>query len=117
MRSDIVPGATFPDYELPDHTRTTRKLSEIQGDDPMVLTLARGHYCPKEHQQHLQLAAFSAQFAVAYTQMATIATDDHHALQEFRASVGAQWSSSPIRNGSCRKTSTSRSTPTPGTTR
>ena len=20
MRSDIVPGATFPDYELPDHT-------------------------------------------------------------------------------------------------
>ena len=21
MRSDIVPGATFPDYELPDHTK------------------------------------------------------------------------------------------------
>ena len=20
MRSDIVPGGTFPDYELPDHT-------------------------------------------------------------------------------------------------
>jgi len=30
--------------------------------------------------------------AVAYTQIATIATDDHHTLQEFRASVGAQWS-------------------------
>ena len=29
--------------------------------------------------------------AVAYTQIATIATDDHHTLQEFRASVGAQW--------------------------
>ena len=29
--------------------------------------------------------------AVAYTQMATIATDDHHTLQEFRSSVGAQW--------------------------
>jgi hypothetical protein len=28
---------------------------------------------------------------VAYTQVATIATDDHHTLQEFRASVGAQW--------------------------
>ena len=26
-----------------------------------------------------------------YTQVATIATDDHHTLQEFRASVGAQW--------------------------
>ena len=30
MRPDIVPGATFPDYELPDHTNTRRKLSEIQ---------------------------------------------------------------------------------------
>jgi hypothetical protein len=59
MRPDIVPGATFPDYELPDQTETMRKLSELQRDDPLLLTLARGHYCPKEHQQHLQLAAFS----------------------------------------------------------
>jgi hypothetical protein len=29
--------------------------------------------------------------AVAYTQIATISTDDHHTLQEFRASVGAEW--------------------------
>ncbi|MFF4803398.1 hypothetical protein ACFY1U_34185 [Streptomyces sp. NPDC001351] len=29
--------------------------------------------------------------AVAYTQMATIATDEHHTLQEFRLPVGAQW--------------------------
>ena len=28
---------------------------------------------------------------MAYTQIATIATDAHHTLQEFRASVGAQW--------------------------
>jgi peroxiredoxin len=91
MRSDIVPGATFPDYELPDQESVTRKLSEIQGDDPLVLTLARGHYCPKEHQQHLQLAAAFPQFAVAYTKIATISTDVHHTSQEFRASVGAQW--------------------------
>jgi peroxiredoxin len=91
MRSDIVPGGAFPDYELPDQTSTPRRLSDLQGDDPMILTLARGHYCPKEHQQHLQLAAFYPQVAVAYTQMATISTDDHHTSQEFRASVGAQW--------------------------
>ena len=91
MRSDIVPGATFPDYELPDHTETPRRLSELQGDDPLILTLARGHYCPKEHQQHLELAAFYPKIAVAYTQVVTIATDPHHTLQEFRASVGAQW--------------------------
>ena len=57
----------------------------------MVLTLARGHYCPKEHQQHLDLAAAQAKFAVSYTQLVTIATDAHHTLQEFRLSVGAQW--------------------------
>jgi peroxiredoxin len=91
MRPDLVPGAVFPDFELPDHTNTNRKLSQVQGEDPMILTLARGHYCPKEHQQHLELAAFYPQIAVAYTQVATIATDDHHTLQEFRASVGAQW--------------------------
>ena len=91
MRSDIVRGGIFPDYELPDHTGKPRKLSELQGDDPLILTLARGHYCPKEHQQHLELAAFYPKIAVAYTQIATIATDDHHTLQEFRASVGAQW--------------------------
>src|SRR3982750_3669806 len=91
MRSDITPGARFPDYALPDHTETVRRLSELQGDDPMVLTLARGHYCPKEHQQHLELAAFQSKVAVAYTRMATISTDEHHTSQEFRASVGAQW--------------------------
>jgi peroxiredoxin len=91
MRSDIVPGGQFPDYSMPDHTETVRSLSEIQGDDPMILTLARGHYCPKEHQQHRELAAFQPQLAVAYTQIATISTDPHHTLQEFRLAVGAQW--------------------------
>jgi peroxiredoxin len=91
MRSDIVPGGVIPDYALPDHTDTVCTLSELQGRDPMILTLSRGHYCPKEHQQHQQLAMFFPQVAVAYTQMVTISTDEHHELQEFRASVGAQW--------------------------
>ena len=91
MRSDIVPGAVFPDYELPDQDSVTRKLSEIQGDDPLILTLARGHYCPKEHQQHLELAAFQSRIAVAYTRIVTITTDDRHTVPQLRASVGAQW--------------------------
>jgi peroxiredoxin len=91
VRADIVPGGLFPDYELPDHTGQLRKLSELQGDGPLILTLARGHYCPKEHQQHLELAAFYSKITVAYTQICTISTDEHHTLQEFRASVGAQW--------------------------
>lgn len=92
MRADIVPGAAFPDYALPDHTDTVRRLSELQGDDPMILTLARGHYCPKEHMQHLEMAAvLQPKVAVAYTSIVTISTDDHHTTQEFRLSVGAQW--------------------------
>jgi peroxiredoxin len=91
MRPDIVPGGVFPDYELPNHVGELRKLSAVQGNDPLILTLARGHYCPKEHRQHLDLAAFYPAIAVGYTQIATIATDNHHTLQEFRASVGAEW--------------------------
>jgi hypothetical protein len=34
---------------------------------------------------------FYPKIAVAYAQIATIATDDHHTLQQFRASVGAAW--------------------------
>ena len=44
----------------------------------MILTLARGHYCPKEYQQHLELAALYPKIGVAYTQIATISTDNHH---------------------------------------
>jgi hypothetical protein len=36
-----VPGGIFPDYELPDHTGTMRKLSELQGDDPLPYPYAR----------------------------------------------------------------------------
>jgi len=91
VRADIIPGGLFPDYELPDHTGDLRTVSEVQGDELLVLTLARGHYCPKEHQQHLELAGFQPKVAVAYTRLLTISTDEHHTAQEFRASVGAQW--------------------------
>ena len=51
MRADIVAGAVFPDYELTDHTGKRRKLSDLQGPDPMILVLSRGGYCPKDLRQ------------------------------------------------------------------
>jgi hypothetical protein len=36
VRGDIVPGAVFPDYELTDHAKSRRRLSELQGIDPMI---------------------------------------------------------------------------------
>ena len=57
----------------------------------MILVLSRGHFCPKEHQQHLELAANYPKIAVAYTQIVTISTDNILETNEFRGSVGAQW--------------------------
>jgi peroxiredoxin len=51
MRADIVAGAVFPDYELTGHTGKHRKLSDLQGPDPLILVLSRGGYCPKDRRQ------------------------------------------------------------------
>ena len=48
MRADIKAGAVFPDYQLPDHTGTPRRLSELQGSDPMTIVLAREAYSAKD---------------------------------------------------------------------
>lgn len=50
MRPDIVPGAVFPDYELTDHTGKRRKLSELQGQDPMTLVLGPWRVLPERPQ-------------------------------------------------------------------
>jgi peroxiredoxin len=91
VRPDIKPGEVFPDCELTDHAGTRRRLSQLQGGDPMILVLARGHYCPKDQQQHLELAALQSKLAVAYSQIVTISTDNIIETREFRASVGANW--------------------------
>jgi peroxiredoxin len=91
MREDIRPGAPFPDYELPDHTATPRRLSLLQGDDPMVLMLGRGIYCPKDRQQLHQLVRFSAQCAVGFTRLVTITTDTFVQSNDLRLGVGADW--------------------------
>jgi peroxiredoxin len=51
MRADIAVGVRFPDYELTDHTGKHRKLSDLQGPDPMILVLSRGGFCPKDRRQ------------------------------------------------------------------
>src|SRR2546425_2604657 len=74
MRSDIVPGAVFPDYELPDHTAKSRKLSELQGQHPMVLVLSRGGFCPKDRRQAEGLVQLLRELEVAYCRLVTIST-------------------------------------------
>ena len=91
MRKDIVPGAPFPDYELSDHRGKHRKLSELQGPDPLVLVLSRGAFCPKDRRQHEGLVQLHREMIVGYCRMVTIATDSIVELREFRSGVGAHW--------------------------
>ena len=69
MRSDMVPGAVFPDYELSDHAAKRRKLSELQGQDPMVLVLGRGGFCPKDRRQGEGLVQLHRELDVAYCRL------------------------------------------------
>ena len=91
MRTDIVPGARFPDYALPDQTGTKRKLSELQGDSPMVVLLSRGIYCPKDRRQAMELVRFEPELKVGYAKLVTISTDDLLATNENRDGLGAHW--------------------------
>src|SRR2546430_15872347 len=91
MRPDIVPGAVFPDYELPDHGGKHRTLSELQGGDPLVLVLSRGGFCPKERRQHEGLVQLHREMQVGYCGLVTISTDNLLETNEFRAGVGAHW--------------------------
>jgi peroxiredoxin len=91
MRADIVPGATFPDYDLPDQHGKHQKLSELQGEDPLVLVLARGGYCPRDRRQHEGLLQLHREAEVGYCQLVTISTDSLFETNEFRAGVGAHW--------------------------
>ena len=90
MRPDIVPGGSFPDYELRDHSGTKRKLSGLQGADPMVLVLSRGAFCPKDREQHRLLVEMEPELKVAYTKIVTISTDAMMEANEMRDGVGAR---------------------------
>jgi len=91
LRADIVPGAVFPDYELSDHRGKHRTLSELQGDDPLVLVLSRGGFCPKDRRQHEGLLQLHREMEVGYCRLVTISTDNLLETNEFRNGVGAHW--------------------------
>ena len=91
MRDDIVPGAVFPDYELSDHTGRRRKLSDLQGGDPMIVVLGRGGFCPKDRRQAEGLVQLHREMEVGYCRLVTITTDSILETNEYRTGVGAHW--------------------------
>jgi peroxiredoxin len=91
MRADIVPGATFPDFELTDHRGSHRKLSQLQGPDPLILVLSRGSFCPKDRRQMEGLVQLHREMEIGYCRLVTVSTDNLIETNEFRGGVGAQW--------------------------
>jgi len=91
MSRNLVPGATLPDFALPDDAGVVHRLSELQGDDAMVLMLGRGEHCPRERQHQREMVRFSEWCPVAFTQLVTVLPNDLHDTNNMRIASGAFW--------------------------
>jgi peroxiredoxin len=91
MLKDLGPGDTLPDFELRDDKGVPHRLSELQGDDPMILLLGRGEHCPRERQHQRELIKFHEWSAVAFTKLVTVLPNNLHDTAKLRISTGAFW--------------------------
>lgn len=91
MTMKLEAGQVLPDYVLPDHTKTARALSALQGDDPMLLVLIRGFFCPKDREQLKALTRFHPQLVVGNCRLVVVTTDDWHTTNNLRQQLGAHY--------------------------
>ena len=91
MSKGLTVGATLPDFALPDHDGVVRRLSELQGDDPLILMLGRGEHCPRERQHQHEMLRMQEWVPVAFTSMVTILPGALHDAYKLRTSTGAWW--------------------------
>jgi peroxiredoxin len=91
MSKGLDVGATFPDFEPPDENGDLKRLSELQGDDVMVLMLGRGEHCPRERQHQREMLRFYEWCWVAFTQLVTVLPNNLHDVYKLKISTGARW--------------------------
>ena len=94
MRSDIVPGAVFPDYELSDRPRRVACVAlGVAGSRfrSGARALPAAGFCPKDRRQHEGLLQRHREMLVGYCRLVTLSTDNLLETKEFRTGVGAQW--------------------------
>jgi peroxiredoxin len=70
--ADVGPGQPFPDFELPDHTGTNTRLSEIAEQHPLVLCFVRGWWCPKEQVRLRGLVEMQDEIQREYGRLAVV---------------------------------------------
>jgi len=91
MSPELNVGAGFPDMALSDHAGNERRLSELAGDDPVLLQFYRGWWCPKEQAYFRNLVDLQAEAEVAYTRFISVSVDPPEVQAAFRAGIGARW--------------------------
>jgi peroxiredoxin len=89
--SKIEVGMTLRDYQLPDENGDMHRLSDLQGDDVMVLMLGRGEHCPRERQHQKEMVKFHEWCDVAFTQLVTVLPGELHDVFKMRIATGAHW--------------------------
>src|SRR5215218_10761874 len=103
MTTTLQIGDTFPDFELPDHTKRPRRLSQFTRPSlldeklgfkdgyPLILVFGRGFFCPRDQEQMRQLARFQSELVVNYCQLVSVSADSPRVAAAFRAGLGARW--------------------------
>jgi cold shock CspA family protein/peroxiredoxin len=103
MTTTLQVGGTFPDFELPDHGKRPRRLSQFTRPSlldeklgfadgyPLILVFGRGFFCPRDREQMRQLVRFQSELAVNYGKLVTVSTDPPRVQAAFRAGLGADW--------------------------
>src|SRR5919106_2939362 len=91
MSRNLEIGSTIPDFELPDENGETHRLSDLQGDNYLVLHLSRGEHCPRERMMHRELLRFHEWCSVAFTELVSILPNTLHDTYKLKISTGANW--------------------------
>jgi peroxiredoxin len=91
MSKHLRRGVTIPDFRLRDEQGKTHSLSELQGDDFLVLMLGRGEHCPRERQHQREMVRFHGWCSVAFTQLVTVLPNELHDVYKLKISTGAGW--------------------------
>ena len=87
--SKIKVGHTLPDFELPDENGELHRLSELQGDNVMVLMLGRGEHCPRERQHQRELIKLNQWCTVGFASMVTVLPGGLHDVFKLKISTPA----------------------------
>jgi len=103
MTTTLQVGDIFPDFELPDHNKRPRRLSQFtrpslldeklgfEDGYPLILVFGRGFFCPRDQEQMRQLVRFQPELAVNYGKLVTVSIDPPMVQPAFRAGLGAIW--------------------------